>query len=320
MARFLIIQTAFIGDVILATALIEKLATANPKVKIDFLLRKGNEALLENNPHINKVIIWDKTESKLGNLMKIIGEIRRSSYETVINVHRYGSSGLVTAFSGAKNKIGFIKNPWSFLYTSKHEHSLENAHETARNHELIKQFSDDKLGKPRLYPSQEDFGSVAKYQRDPYVCIAPNSVWFTKQLPLEKWVEVLSAHTEQIYLIGGPEDKARCEKLLESLLGSVTVLAGEHSFLQTAALMQGAKMNYVNDSAPLHIASAMDAPVTAIFCSTVPEFGFGPLSKDSKVVQTKKDLDCRPCGLHGYSECPKGHFECANTIEIDQIV
>jgi heptosyltransferase-2 len=76
-------------------------------------------------------------------------------------------------------------------------------------------------------------------------------------------------------------------------------------------------MNYVNDSAPLHLSSAMNAPVTAFFCSTVPEFGFTPLSEESNIVEVKQKLTCRPCGLHGYKKCPEGHFKCGNDIAID---
>lgn len=79
-------------------------------------------------------------------------------------------------------------------------------------------------------------------------------------------------------------------------------------------------MNYVNDSAPLHIASAMNAPITAVFCSTVPAFGFGPLSDHSKIIETKLMLDCRPCGLHGFKSCPKGHFKCALSIEAKDLL
>ena len=78
-------------------------------------------------------------------------------------------------------------------------------------------------------------------------------------------------------------------------------------------------MNYVNDSGPLHIASAMNAPVTSFFCSTVPDFGFGPLADQSKIVQVKEKLPCRPCGLHGHNSCPKGHFKCGNDISISEI-
>jgi len=64
----------------------------------------------------------------------------------------------------------------------------------------------------------------------------------------------------------------------------------------------------------MHIASAMNAPVTVIFCSPIPAFGFGPLSEKSNIIQTIVKLECRPCGLHGYKKCPQGHFKCATTI------
>lgn len=76
-------------------------------------------------------------------------------------------------------------------------------------------------------------------------------------------------------------------------------------------------MNYVNDSAPMHLCSAVNAPVTAIYCSTIPEFGFGPLSDNSHILQTKEKLSCRPCGLHGFKSCPEKHFKCAWGIEVN---
>ena len=78
-------------------------------------------------------------------------------------------------------------------------------------------------------------------------------------------------------------------------------------------------MNYVNDSAPLHFASAVNAPVKAVFCSTVPEFGFGPLSEHAEIVEVKDKLGCRPCGLHGAKSCPRGHFKCAHDISLAQL-
>ena len=64
MQKFLIIQTAFIGDVVLATIIIEKLHSNFPDAQIDFLLRKGNEGLLQNHPYLNEVLIWNKKENK----------------------------------------------------------------------------------------------------------------------------------------------------------------------------------------------------------------------------------------------------------------
>src|SRR5882724_9847555 len=104
---FLIIQTAFIGDVILATSLIEKIHQHYPEAQIDFLLRKGNEGLLTGHPHLRNILIWNKKESKIRNLFKIIGQIRSNHYDCLVNVHRFASSGFITALSNAKLKIGF---------------------------------------------------------------------------------------------------------------------------------------------------------------------------------------------------------------------
>ena len=118
-----------------------------------------------------------------------------------------------------------------------------------------------------------------------------------------------------IFLLGAPNDKAACEQIKIAVHHpNVINLAGELNLLQSAALIQNATMNYVNDSAPLHLASAMNAPVTAVFCSTVPKFGFTPLSSVRRVVETKQKLDCRPCGLHGFKACPKGHFKCSELV------
>ena len=331
-SSFLIIQTAFLGDVILATSVVEKLHAGFPEAKIDFLLRKGNEGLLLDHPFIREVIILDKKKNKIKNLFNIALKVRRKKYDRIINLHRFGSSGFITWLSGSKEKIGFDKNPFSFCFTKKVKHEIGNGkHETERNLELIKDFTDEKMVNPKLYPSEKDFASVKKLtvnypqSNDNYICIAPASVWFTKQFPKEKWIELVNSFKKNIsvFLLGATSDLTLCEEIKSGLKNqNITVknLAGKLSLLETAALMQKAQMNYVNDSAPLHIASAMNAPVTAIFCSTIPDFGFGPLSASSRIIETKETLDCRPCGLHGFRECPKGHFKCALTIEINDIL
>ncbi|MBL7871823.1 MAG: glycosyltransferase family 9 protein [Cyclobacteriaceae bacterium] len=316
---FLLIQTAFIGDVILATSIIEKLHSAHPDAAIDFLLRKGNETLLTQHPHLRNVLIWDKKKGKIKNLLTLISKVRSLKYDVVINVHRFASSGLITTFSGARLKIGFEKNPWSFAFSLKVKHELDSGlHEIDRNQKLIDSLTDGIRTLPRLYPSPNDFEAIRKFQSEKYLCLAPTSVWFTKQFPTNQWIDFIKTVPHQfdpIYLLGAPSDKLICDRIV-SEVGNARIinLAGKLSFLESAALMKGAMMNFVNDSAPMHLGSAMNAPVTAIYCSTVPSFGFGPLSDKSFIVQTKEKLSCRPCGLHGHKACPEGHFKCATTI------
>ncbi len=322
--KILVIQTAFIGDVILATPVVEKLHQYFPTAQIDFLLRKGNESLLDGHPFIHKVIVLNKKAPRIAAQARVIAEVKKARYDKIINLHRYGSSGLITLFSRAKEKIGFDKNPFSFCYTKKVVHTIGNGkHEVERNLELVASFTDNKIVQPKLYPAPADYESVAQYKASPYICLAPSSVWFTKQFPKDKWIEFLNglSNKYQVYLLGAKSDKDLCNQIIESTTNKkVMNLAGKLSFLQSAALMQDATMNYVNDSAPMHIASAMNAPVTAIYCSTIPAFGFGPLSKKSFIIETEEKLTCRPCGLHGYKACPEGHFKCATTIKVDRLI
>ena len=327
MQKFLIIQTAFIGDVVLSTGLIEKLHYYFPDAAIDFLVRKGNESLFTGHPFLNEVLVWNKKQDKLKNLWKILRGIRRRKYDKVINVQRFAATGLLTAFSGAGETIGFDKNPLAFLFTLKVKHTISTGktlkHEIERNDELVKSFTGEKIFKPALYPSSSDVEAATAFKRHPYICIAPASVWFTKQYPSIKWISFIHLLPAgyHVNLLGAPGDKALCDEIITLCPGVLFAnLCGKLSFLESAALMKDAVMNYVNDSAPLHFASAVNAPVTAVYCSTVPSFGFGPLSDKNVIVQIQHPLYCRPCGLHGYKSCPEGHFKCALEINDNNLL
>ncbi|TVR38574.1 MAG: glycosyltransferase family 9 protein [Cryomorphaceae bacterium] len=320
MKNILIIQTAFIGDVILATPILSALKSRYPDAAISFLVRKGNESLLRHHPHVKEVLVWDKTEGKYLNLLKVATKVRKLKFDAVFNLHRFGTSGFITWFSGAGYKVGFNKNPFSFCYTRKVNHEVGNGkHEIERNLELVS--NDLALTRPEIQVSAEDEQVIWQYRSQPFVCVAPASVWFTKQFPAEGWVKLCQTIDREvkIYLLGSPADSDLCNRIAEDCeRNNVVNLAGKLSLLQSAALMKYAAMNYVNDSAPMHLASAMNAPVAAVFCSTVPNFGFGPVSDQSHVIETTEKLDCRPCGLHGHGQCPEGHFKCATTINAKQ--
>ncbi|MCC6279317.1 MAG: glycosyltransferase family 9 protein [Saprospiraceae bacterium] len=327
--KLLIIQTAFIGDVILATPLIEQLRRIFPDATIDFALRKGNESLLQGHPHLRKVYIWRKKEEKYRGLWRLMREIRRERYDWVINCQRFAASGVLTVLSGARHTVGFDKNPLSLFFSRRVTHRFGTAaqpiHEVERNLSLIAHLTPETPTtkpeiRPRLYPAAADYAKARQLGAgySTYVCIAPTSVWFTKQYPAHKWIELLRLFPAEtaVFLLGGPGDLPACEAICAALPGhKVLNLAGRLSFLESAALMENAAMNYVNDSAPMHMASAVNAPTTAVFCSTIPAFGFTPLAQNALVVETGEALDCRPCGLHGYKSCPKGHFRCAETID-----
>lgn len=327
MKSVLLIQTAFIGDLILSTVLIENLHLNYPGISIDFLVRKGNEELLQAHPFVRKVLSWDKKKSKYRHLFSLLQQIRKEEYDLVINVQRYAATGLLAGLSRAKIIIGYDKNPLSFLFTKKVAHKAgteaEPVHETTRCNQLLETITTTSITKPGLYPSAADYSFIRRYQQEPYLVLAPGSVWFTKQVPVSKWTAILKhlPIRQKIYIIGTKKEQAIATAIMNELPAYTNIesLAGSLSILQSAALMQGALFNLVNDSAPLHIASAVNAPVIALFCSTIPGFGFTPLSDESYIVQAEPNLSCRPCGSHGKAACPRRHFDCGNLINDKRI-
>ncbi len=325
----LIIQTAFIGDTILASNFAAAVQRAYPDADLHFLLRKGNESVIQGLPFVKKVWVWDKGEGKVRSLVRLIRELRHFDFEAVFNLHRHFNSGLVTALVRARHKVGFRENPLSIFYTRKVKHRIphweesEAWHETKRNLQLLKVLREEvsipsslhEL-RPILPIQSKHREKVLRYQSSPYVVLAPASVWFTKQWPEASYRELVArlSHEIRVYLIGGPGDRALCDRVKGE--GPAINLCGELNLLESAALMAGAQRVFVNDSGPLHLASAVNAPTTAFFCATVPAFGYGPLADRSLVLESPTELACRPCGLHGHHRCPQGHFQCAENIKV----
>ena len=217
--KILIIQTAYIGDVILATSLIEYIQSELPDSEIHFFLKKGNESIVETSPFIKKVYVWNKSHHKIRSLLKYIFEIRSEKYDYVINIQRFFNSGLITALSGAKEKIGFDKNPLSFLFTKKIIHKIpyfqndHYLHEVERNVQLVKSFIKNEKNlsklelKPKIYFTDKDKDELKKYQlTSDYIVIAPSSVWFTKQWHESKWIELIThlTKTYKVISLGAP--------------------------------------------------------------------------------------------------------------------
>lgn len=325
--KVLVIQTASIGDVILSTPVVERLHASDSTMQIDLLIKRGNEALFAGHPFIGHLYVWDKRDHKYAQLWQILKQVRSERYDAVINIQRFATTGFLTALSGAKRRIGFKKNPLAVLFTHRVDHIISTSehpvHEVERNSKLLLPLNIEGEAPMRLYPQSADWAMVSEYKSHRYICVAPSSLWFTKAFPVEKWIEFISSvpHHLYVYLLGGPDDMALAEKIITASGHQNTLnLCGKLTMLQSAALMRDAAMNYVNDSAPMHLASSQNAPVTAIYCSTVPAFGFGPRSDNAVVIESEEVLDCKPCGLHGQKSCPRLHFKCGRSIDIVKLI
>ncbi len=305
----LVIQTAFLGDLILTTGILEKLHQKYPNAQIDLLIKKGYAKLFDAHPFVHKILQFDK-KNKRKEIPRLVKQIKNAAYDLLINTHRHLSSGILAATSKAKLVIGYRANPLSTFYQQQIPYHIDDGrHEYLRLHDLIRHITDEHAAKPKLYVDRFGDPSIS----EAYICIAPGSVWQTKRWPISAWIDFLKTKPKQkVYLLGGKTDFDDNQKILTALPRHPIInTAGKMHILSSIYLMKHAQMNYVMDSAPLHMASAVNAAVTALFLSTTPKYGFYPLSDHSIIVQTPLQLDCRPCGSHGHKTCPQGHFKCA---------
>lgn len=321
MAPVLFIQPAFLGDAILATAMLEAWKARFPTSRIDVLVRKGNEGLFEGHPFVERVWVWDKSRGrKARDWWRILRGIRSERYGTIVNAHRFLSSGAWTWLGGAPMRVGFEANPLSWGFDRKLPHSIGTGeHEVERNHTLISEWVGAVAGAPRLYPREQDRQWASDWIPQGAVLLAPASQWQTKQWPEEAWRNLLqllqARHPEwPVGLMGGRGDRALLEGLAYTSGHRNVHIAAGAQLLQIAAAMERSAVVVSNDSAPMHFGSAMQTPTIALFLSTVPGFGFGPRAPLSRILEPGPELECRPCGLHGHRACPLGHFACSQAI------
>jgi heptosyltransferase-2 len=342
--KILIIQTAYLGDVILTLPVVQNIKKQLPGAEIDFLCIPQTEAVLQNNPYIRELIVYDKRgKKKFSKLKNIISRVRESKYNIVISPHRSFRSALITHFSGAGLIAGFDKNSMSGLLTHRVGY-IKNTHEILRNLELIKAVpgisltKENQVLKPELFPSDEDTEAVKKFLAPHFyppqagkhsthskhlVALAPCSKWFTKQLTVNKTIEIISGLIKSGYnvvLIGGNEDAPFC-KNVEGEVSSTNLLnlCGKLTPLQSEVVIRKSACLVSVDSAAAHLGASTDTPVVQVYGSTVPAFGFYPLTSKSVIIENKM-LACRPCTDHGRNSCPLKHFKCIEELDVNKII
>jgi heptosyltransferase-2 len=324
-SKVLIIQTAFLGDAVLITSLLEKIRLESPSSTIHLLVRKGLEDIFKAYPHDNLGQVWTYDKSnKLKSWWTLRNELTKEKFDQVFVAQRFFGMGLLSISIGAKKVVGFDKNPLSLFFDEKVTHEFGHGkHETERNTQLLTSWLGGAMHKPFLNVSHLKNLPVDLHPQK-YVSISPGSIWETKRLPVHKWIEFirLLPLDQEIVLMGSAAEKYLSDEIESAFDGSgrrIHNACGQLDLQEAIAVYQQSLMSFVNDSGPLHICSSVNTPTVAIFCSTIPAFGFGPLAEWNKIIEVKEKLACRPCGDHGKKSCPEIHFNCANTIDVQEM-
>ena len=316
----LVVQTSFLGDMVLTTPLLAELAGRGP---VDVVATPANAPLLANHPAVRRVVVFDKRRDSRGleGLARTAATLREGGYDTAYLAQGSMRSATLARIAGIPERIGFATSAGRWLYTRRVPYR-DDLHHSERLWRLAMPegapASPETL-RPRLYPGEVErtavdlvlHGSAAGEQ--PFVALAPGSVWATKRWPYYPELVRLLTADQPVVVVGGPVDGDLARAIASVAPGRVLDATGRLSLLASAELIRRARALVTNDSAPMHLASAVGTPTIAIFGPTVPDFGFGPLAPAAATVGHDL-LPCRPCHRHGPRACPLGHWRCMREV------
>ncbi|MDD3534627.1 MAG: lipopolysaccharide heptosyltransferase II [Candidatus Cloacimonetes bacterium] len=316
MQRILIVQTAFLGDVILITPLIRATKSLYPEALIDALVIPAAAPLLQNNPHLNDILSFPKRQNPLFAFLKMRKELRNRRYDMVISPHSSARTHLLLYLAGIPLRVGFDRGSLPFLLNKKTPHP-RGIHKINKNLSLLKLLSPQEFEmQTELFPSPQHYQKAEELLQPlkgkKLLAMAPGSVWATKCWSQEYYARLAQLLIEQgfgIVLIGGKDDQDKCAYIANELPPDSAInLAGSCSLLESAAAINQCQAMICNDSGTLHLANAMQTKVFAFFGPTVQRIGYYPFREGDIVFE--QDLDCRPCSSHGPQKCPLKHHNC----------
>ncbi len=318
--RILFIQTAFLGDAILALPAIQKLKELIPDSSIDVLCIPETKEIFRASLSVDNTVAIDKKgeHKTLLKTYKFIKQLKQNGYTRIYSSHRSFRTALIILLLEVTESYGFENSSLKHVYKNLIPYFL-NKHEVQRNLDLIGYEYDDETW--RIIPKLSSEKIVSEKIKaflgqnnlaSGFIAIAPGSVWATKKYPNEYFkniVEHFIKNGAKLLLIGGEKDYTDCSRLASGFNGKVVDASGKFSVVESIELLKGAKLLISNDSAPTHMGMCADIKVLTIYCSTTPGFGFYPYTKKSASISFD-DLKCKPCGIHGYHHCPIKTFDC----------
>ncbi len=338
-----IFHTAFLGDLVLASLLIEGLFLEGHEI---FLITKSLAAqFYKDDKRIKRIIVINKGKGiqKLNAVFAIAKTVSSLELDVLLVPHKSMTTSLIVLMSKVKNKIGFVDTSLSNVYTHLQKFNQEK-HESLRcldiapewlisikvHNELIK------LSRPIIYGNNnlEVFlkNNPNFFQdKKPFFIVSPGSVWATKKYPAKHFASLI----EQVLLLnkdircvlsGGPQDQIDIKNVLANIKNSLNLnrIFDTSNYLplnEFTNLVALSSFVVANDSSPVHVASGLNIPVIAIYGPTSWKFGFYPTSEKSIYVNYKDAqgnlLPCHPCSPHGTKHCPKKHFKCMEALSSD---
>jgi len=306
--KILVVRFSSIGDIVLTTPVVRMLKK-QLNAQLHYLTKSSYVSLLKNNPYIDLVYQIENS------INEVIADLKKENYDYVIDLHNNLRTQILKIRMGVPAKSFNKLNMEKFMLTTFKLDSMPKVHIVDRYLETVKHLGikNDNKGLD-FFLLAADKVDVSIFPLD-YIVFVIGGQHATKMLPNEKIISIINKVNKPVLLVGGPEDFERGEQIVASTNNTLNT-CGKYSVLQSASLVQQAKMVITHDTGMMHIAAAFGQKIYSVWGNTVPEFGMYPYleNEDSKRIEVQ-GLSCRPCSKIGYAKCPKGHFKCMQEID-----
>lgn len=317
MKKVLIVRFSSIGDIVLTTPVIRAIKTQlGKKVEVHFLTKSTFLPLLKSNPYIHQIHCINN------DIDEVLHTLKAENFDFMVDLHH----NLRTSRLKSKLKIpakSFPKlNLKKWLLTQFKINRMPHIHIVDRYFEAVKPLGvvNDGKGLDYFIPKKDEI-TLSDFQiPEKFIAFAIGAQFATKRLPTKSIISLINKTNAPVVLLGGPTDIEVAEEIINECSNAIN-LCGKININQSASVVKQAQKLITHDTGLMHIAAAFNQSIISIWGNTVPEFGMYPYEpeKPSYSIHQVEGLSCRPCSKIGYQKCPKGHFNCMQKQDLNQI-
>jgi heptosyltransferase-1 len=320
--KILIIKPSSLGDVIHALPFLQVMRDYFPLAKIDWVIARGINGILESHPMVNRLVIIDKDSWKhLRNASStflewrwLLHDLRHERYDLVIDLQGLLRSGLLAWVTGAPFRLGFeeAREGSTIFYTHRIKGG-KDIHAVDRYLRIASALGLDvsETGFPMPLFKESAYVRDIKKETGTYAVIVPGARWTTKKWPAERFGAVASVLPVNSVVVGAMSDRADSQIIEDLSGGKARSVAGKTTLKELVSLIKDAEVVITNDSGPMHVAAALRRPVVAVFGPTNPA-RTGPFGSGHITVQA--DVACAPC----YKKQCKG-MACMDLVSVARV-
>jgi heptosyltransferase-3 len=312
--RILVIKLKQPGDVLVSTPVIAALKAAWPDSHLTYLVPKGTEAMVADHPGLDGLFVVDRRGATWEETLRFLRKLRQARFDLVLELSGGDRGAIYSFLTGAKERLGFEhpRQPiWQrhACFTRLLPRPPVKMHLVDQNLEAVRALGHTPKN-PRLqfFWNQEVEAQVQEllashHLRDrPFVVMHPGAGWHFKCWTPSGYARVIEAFEKEwnlpVVLTGSKaaHEQDLLAAILQECRANPLNFAGRLSLKELGALIARARLFFGMDSAPMHLAAAVNTPAVALFGPS-GVFNWGPWGKGHLVI--KKDWECLPCGKDG---------------------